>query len=161
MASREYHRCIPPLVPGLSVEKADGLKREREKLADHHWSVCGKVVPRAIIPSLSPTALQPAVKNTAQLSVKASPAPCIYQASAAVGGESKCPERSFMDVDRSAELHTAMPSQCLPLHLPWFISCLSPLLISREACLNHAVNMWCHFLVWRNDSWNLKYLFTI
>lgn len=75
------------------------------------------------MPSLFPNALQHAVKTQHGSLLRC---PALYQGCVAVERESKRPGRSPVDVERSAELRTAMPIQCLLLNLPQFISCPLP-----------------------------------
>lgn len=125
------------------------LWNERERSSRTIAQVWGKVVP-FIIPSLSPSARQHAVK-TQHGSMLRCPAP--FQGSVAVQRESKCPGRSLVHVDRSAELLTAMPIQCLPLNLPRFISCPLPSPyfqggVTEPRC-QHVMSL---PIVWRNDD---------
>lgn len=139
-------RRVTSLHPSISPRSLCGKAwrcetREREA---HGTSLkCGKVVP----PYYSLSASQCSAtccETTARLSVALS---------TTVSRLCCCAE----SIQMSRQEPHACRSQCWaahshasPMSASWIYHglshALSPLLISREACLNHAVNMWCHFL---------------
>lgn len=64
-----------------------------------------------------------------------------HQGCAAADGGSSRSGGSLVDVECRAELHTAMPVYCCLWNHHCSFHALSPLLISREACLSYTINM--------------------
>lgn len=83
----------------------------------------------------------------------ASRRPAPDQGCVAVQRESKRPGGSLTHVDGSAELHTAMPIQCLPPNLPRSLSCPLPSPYFQggvpEPCCQHVMSL---PIVGRNDD---------
>lgn len=141
---------LHPSISPRSLCRKAWRSETREREAHRTSLKCEVRLSPLLFPLWAPNAPQHAVKRQ-HSSMLRCPAQC--QGCVAVQRESKCPDRSLMHVDRSAELHTAMPIQCLPLNLPRFISCPLPSPYFQrgvpEPCCQHVMSL---PIVWRNDD---------